>query len=264
MKKEDLEKAKIIEIEIMDYIDKICKKNKITYYLFWGTLLGAIRHKGFIPWDDDIDIAMLPEDYKKFLEVMEKEISNQYYLQNIDTTKYCNFTFSKIRKYHTTMVEEELNYLPFGKGINVDIFPLYKYPTSKLGKMLFNWRFRLANILLNRDVRLSGVKGKIINFTLHLIPRNLTNKIIIRKLNQLLSYNKEYDEYYVRQGKSFNKNCFDSVLIPFEKKKYLAPKGYDEILTKLYGDYMTPPPPDKRCGHSNKMLVSFTKEYDEL
>ena len=265
MKKDDLDKAKIIELEVMDYFDKICKKYGIKYYLFWGTLLGAIRHKGFIPWDDDIDVAMLPSDYIKFLEVMKNEKSDKYYLQNIDNTKYCNFTFSKIRKYKTTMVEAELNYLPFGKGINIDVFPLYKYPKSKLGKLRFGYRFRLANLLLNRDVKLSGFKGKMINIVLHLIPRKLNNKIIIRKLNKLLKYNKDFDEYYIRQGKVFNKEWFGFIKVPFEDKTYMAPEGYDGILTKLYGDYMTPPPKDKRYGHgAGKMIVSFTKEYDEL
>ena len=267
MKKEDLDKAKKIELEVMDYLDKICKKYDIKYYLFWGTLLGAIRHKGFIPWDDDIDVAMMPDDYNKFLEVMKNENSDKYYLQNIENTKYCNFTFSKIRKYKTTMVEEELNYLPFGKGINVDIFPLYKYPKNKLGQMRFNYRFRLANLLLNRDVKLGGIKGKLIHCFLHLIPRSLNNKIIIRKLNKLLKYNKDFDEYYIRQGKLFKKEWFsEDITLPFEDKKYKAPSGYDGILTRLYGDYMTPPPKDKRYGHGDggKMLVSFTKEYDEL
>ena len=91
VKDKDLAKIKIIELEIMDYIDKICKKYDIKYYIFWGSLLGAIRHKGFIPWDDDIDIAMLPDDYKKFLEVMENEKSDKYYLQNIFNTKYYIF-----------------------------------------------------------------------------------------------------------------------------------------------------------------------------
>ena len=75
----DLDKVKKIELEVLDYFVDICKKNKLTYYLFWGTLLGAIRHNGFIPWDDDIDVVMPPEDYLRFLEIMACEKSDDYY-----------------------------------------------------------------------------------------------------------------------------------------------------------------------------------------
>ena len=80
---------------------------------------------------------MKPEDYIKFLDVMKNEENDIYYLQNIENTKYYSCIFSKIRKYHTTMVEEEFNYLPYKKGINVDIFPMYRYPKNKLSRMKF-------------------------------------------------------------------------------------------------------------------------------
>lgn len=261
----DLEKIKKVELEVMDYFVEICKKYDLTYYLFWGTLLGAVRHSGFIPWDDDIDVVMPPDDYMKFLKVMEKETSDKFYLQNVYTEKHVTYFFSKIRKYHTTMVETNLNYLPFKKGINIDIFPLIPYPNSKLGRFLFMYRFRLVSLLVNRDVKLSGIKGKIINLFLHLIPLGLCNKIVIHKMEKLINYKGDFNEYRVYYYKGFDKNWFNKTDLPFEDKKYSAPARYDEILTKLYGDYMTPPPKDKRYGHGNgNIIVSFDKEYDEL
>ena len=264
MNDEELKKAKKIELEIMDYFVDICKKNNLTYFLFWGTLLGAIRHNGFIPWDDDIDVVMPPEDYIKFLEIMQNEKNDMYYLQNIYNTKYCNCQFSKIRKYHTTMVEEELNYLPFKKGINIDVFPLLKYPESKLGQIIFMYRYRLAYLLLNRDVK-GGIKNKLINGLVHLIPRSLINKIIIRNFNKLIKYKGDFKEYRVYQYNGFDKEWFSMQKHQFEDRVYTIPKEYDKILTELYGDYMTPPPKDKRYGHGKgKMIISFTKEYDEM
>ena len=264
MKNNDLEKIKQTEMEVMDYIVKVCKKYNITYYLYFGTLIGAIRHKGFIPWDDDIDIVMKPDDYMKFLDMIEKENNDKYYLQNFYNTKRYCFIFSKIRKLHTTMVEEDWNYLPFKKGINVDIFPMYKYPKSRLGKIRFMYRYKLVSLLLNRDVKLPGVKGKVINIILHLIPRSICNKIVIRKHNKMLKYNKDFDEYFTDDFR-FDKNWFEPIIVPFEDRKYVAPADYDKILTRQFGDYMTPPPKEEQVGHGGgKLILSFTKDYDEM
>lgn len=264
MNEEELKKAKEIELKMLDHFVEICNKHNLTYYLFWGTLLGAVRHKGFIPWDDDIDVVMQVEDYKKLLKVIENELGSEYYIQNIYNTKYCIYPFTKIRKYHTTMVEKELNYLPFKKGICIDIFPLLKYPESKIGKLIFQYRYRLAFLLLNRDIRKKGFKNKLIYYILHLIPRNLCNKIIIRKLEKLQNYNGNFNEYRVYQDKGFDKTWFDKEKIQFEKSKYIVPKEYDKVLKRLYNDYMTLPPVEKRYGHGEgKMIIDFEKDYDE-
>ena len=117
MSNEDLNKLKKIELEVMEYYNEICQKHNLTYYIFYGTLLGAVRHSGFIPWDDDIDVLMPIDDYKKLLNILKNDKHDKYYVQNIFNTKYCTYNFTKIRKYHTTMVEKELNYLKFKKGI---------------------------------------------------------------------------------------------------------------------------------------------------
>ena len=264
MNEKDLAKVKKIELEVMNYFIDICNKNNLTYYLFYGTLLGCIRHKGFIPWDDDIDVAMPPEDYLKFLDIMQKEKSDKYYLQNINNTKYCSFIFSKIRKYHTTMVEADLNYLPFKKGINIDIFPLIKYPKTRWKQIVFKYRFRLAALLVNRDIKETGIK-EIVYKLMHILPRKVINNIVIHKMNKLLNYQGDFLEYRVVHYQGFDKEYFKKKKMPFEKEDMIVPKEYDKVLTKLYGDYMTPPPEDKRYGHGEgKLILSFDKEYDEL
>ena len=98
-----------------------------------------------------------------------------------------------------------------------------------------------------------------------LIPRNIVNKIVNKKIKKLLEYNKEFEEYRIIHSMGFNKEWFEKIDIPFENKKYCAPKEYDSILTRLYGDYMTLPPVNERYGHGKgDILLSFDKEYDEL
>src|SRR5690554_4796206 len=93
----NLKAIQSIQVEILLEIDRICKKNDIRYQLFAGTLLGAVRHKGFIPWDDDIDLAMLREDYDKFIQVCKYDLDNKYFLQTYETDPQYTFTFGKVR-----------------------------------------------------------------------------------------------------------------------------------------------------------------------
>ena len=126
MNDNDLYKLKSEEIKILDYFVDICDKNNLHYYLMYGTLLGAVRHKGFIPWDDDIDVCMPPEDYQQFLRIFKND--DRFFLQTVQTDKYYHTLFAKIRENHTCMIEKENTYMPIHKGINIDIFPLIPYP----------------------------------------------------------------------------------------------------------------------------------------
>ena len=121
--KEELKKAKKIMVNILLELDKICKKNKICYWLDSGSLLGAVRHKGFIPWDDDIDICMLNEDYKKFLEIAKKNLDSNIFLDNKETDKYAYFDFLKLRDRNSKYIEKkQTDKELFHQGIFIDIF----------------------------------------------------------------------------------------------------------------------------------------------
>lgn len=112
-----------IELEMLLEVDRICKKYNIRYFLVAGTLLGAIRHKGFIPWDDDIDICMPVEEYRKFCKVAKTDLKKEYFLQNSDTD-FSNRWFSKVRKNNTTCIEKGYEKSKIHQGIWIDIFPL--------------------------------------------------------------------------------------------------------------------------------------------
>ena len=126
MNNKKLRKVQMVEVEILDEIDRICKKNNIKYFLVGGTLLGAVRHGGFIPWDDDIDLGMLREDYEKFIDICinSDELDKKYFMHSDETDSDYWLPFIKIRKNNTTFDEKVIKNCDTHKGIYVDIFPM--------------------------------------------------------------------------------------------------------------------------------------------
>ena len=137
-----LRKAQLREVEILVEIDKICRKHNIKYWIDFGTLLGAVRHKGFIPWDDDLDICMLSEDYKKFLTIAPQELPEWLFIQNNDTDPSYRRSICKIRDLNSFFVEQYDDFsAPYKKGIFIDIFEIIEYPkvSKKLLRHLSKW-----------------------------------------------------------------------------------------------------------------------------
>ena len=130
MKKLTLDEVKKIQLEILAYIDSFCKKNNISYFINYGTLLGAVRHKGFIPWDDDIDISMDREHYNMFIEKFNQD-SSKYKILSLDTDKAYFNNFIKVVDT-TTKIVDNRNYKTFSCGVFVDIFPMDKFNDKKI------------------------------------------------------------------------------------------------------------------------------------
>lgn len=130
MKKITIEEAKKIELDILSYIDDFCKKNNIEYFINYGTLIGAVRHKGFIPWDDDIDISMTRENYDKFIEYYKNDKS-KYKLLALETNKHYFNNFAKIVD-STTRIDNTRIYKSYPSGIFIDIFPMDSFADKKI------------------------------------------------------------------------------------------------------------------------------------
>ena len=257
MEKYDTKKLKEYEVKILDKLVEICEKHDIEYFLAYGTLLGAVRHKGFIPWDDDIDVYMKPSDYYKFKSVMASNKEEGYFYQALETEKYHSLTFSKLRMNNTSVIEEKLKKEDIHNGIYIDIFPLLPFfDDDKLNKKFFS-RMKLLNLLIEADLKDRskynhyGRFGKVMSKIFKLIPRRIRNILARNLLKKILLPSDEYNKYICM----FDNNVFDKKLfsestdVEFEGKKYTSPKNYDKYLTDIYGDYMTPPPVDKRYGH---------------
>lgn len=256
-----LKKLHIVEVEILDEIDRVCKKNNIEYFLIGGTLLGAIRHKGFIPWDDDLDVGMTRENYEKFINIAPNELDSKYYLDNFKTNTNCYLPFSKIRKNNTTMDEKVTKNFNNHKGIFVDIFPFDKL------KDKFSFFTKLRVTIIRAIIETVFVKKKIyptykkcrypfLSFILSMFSCNTLFKI--QEKLCIKDNNKNNAKYYAGLVGSyaFRKECFlEKELFPlveveFEGKEYPAFKNYDSFLTSVYGDYMKLPPREQRVNHS--------------
>ena len=255
MEKRVLKKLQSTELDILNEIDRICKKNNIKYFLIYGTLLGAVRHNGFIPWDDDIDIGMLQEDYIKFIEIASSELNDKYLLDCEKTNKNYYLPFTKVRNKLTSFEEKSnINYNG-NKGIWVDIFP-FGYTKYKKINTVMKLKFKVLGVLYgcliekNLNLNNCGFKAKLVSkiltkhFTLKLI-NTLTLKS--KKTNNLVLYNTPM---------IFDKNdFFPTNYLKFESYNFSVPNNYNKILRELYGDYKKLPPVNQRQTHNPLKIV---------
>lgn len=261
----EIKEVQKAQLDILIEFDRICKKNNIKYQLFAGTLLGAIRHKGFIPWDDDIDVCMLREDYDKFLTVCNKDMKNEYFLQTYNSDPNYIMQFAKLRKNNTIFLERVTANCDIHHGVYIDIFPLDDVrPNTLMGnfqqKLLYGiGRINLTRIkylCVNADNILHRSGRLAMHYFMKLIPRKLTNSMH-RKLF-LMFYNRTNFVSHLTNGASakrlkkymMKKNEFyNTIEAEFEGRKFPIPQNYDEVLRNLFGNYEKLPPIEEQEPH---------------
>jgi len=247
-----LRKAQFRMLEILDVFVDICEKHRIDYWLHAGTALGAYRHKGFIPWDDDLDVAVLKKDYKKLCTILEKELPVNLKLQTRKTDKNFRFFYAKIRDLNSIFYENIGEEYKF-RGIFIDIFPLVNVPSRLLKKILDSilqspYSYARSNVLIKKIRYL---------IMMMLIPlANLTVAISSVFINNSKSGFLLYN-YGIRTRHGFQLSCFYPIAkITFEGKKYNVPGDIEGYLSDHFGnDYMTIPPKDKRRMHANSIAI---------
>lgn len=254
MKPLDMDSVKKIEIEMLSFIDQICRENNIKYFLDSGTLLGAIRHQGFIPWDDDVDIALFREDYDKLVSLLKNH--PKYRAITYDNSTY-TFPFAKIIDTTTWVKIEKFNVYS-DLGIYIDLFPIDNIPDSNLKrKIFFNkiWFGRKAiNYVTVEDKSLltKFYQKQLKKIFDYIGYRNINNFIDseCRKYTTVKSNNITTILGSFKKEKILEKEWFsDMKYVKFENLKLPIPIGYDKYLKVLYGDYMKLPPVEEQCGH---------------
>ena len=265
------------ELTILKDIKKVCDRYKIRYYISGGTLLGAVRHQGFIPWDDDIDIMMPYEDYQRFLEVAQEELGDQYFVQNSETDPSYSFAYTHVRKNNTAVLRDWDFAVRTHHGAWVDINPLVRVRGNR-DRRIKNSLLKVCYFLIMNDhsfsvseswlverssiwmVRLIKLARKIPKSIRSRIRKWILSKIIHEKRGKFISF------IWTRLSVPIPADAYEGepVMLPFEDDEYPAPRGYEQFLSLSYGDYMTPPPPENRNGgHGDYVVIDLEHDWAE-
>jgi len=240
MDAESLKHAHNIMFQILKEFDRICKKHNLVYWLDFGTLLGAYRHKGFIPWDDDLDVGMPREDYDKFLKLAKDELNEKYFLQTRENDgHYLNF-FAKIRDRNSTFIDawEEDKDIQYHQGVYIDIFPAMRVSKSTLQNRFFRALVYTSKLTHNRKIRI-----------------DFLTKPLIKMINH---YEDRQGEYLISSAETMHylkpvkiDDIFPLEMCEFEAEKFPVPKRSDVYLRAIFGDdFMVLPSEENRVSHS--------------
>lgn len=265
-------KLKEVQIEILDEIKRVCAEKKINFFLDSGTLLGAVRHKGMIPWDDDIDLGMLREDYEKFADIASA-LDDRFFYQSWNSDTNYGLPYAKVRKKNTHFVERANMGSGQNDGIFVDIFPYDNYPDSRVKRVIYRQTlYLISKLLLSKCdyvvwMKDNGKKNsfkKAIYSILKGVSKIFSKKQLIFWYNKIVTMcNKKDTDYYVPQAGDgqykrwiLPKKCFESFIeLEFENELYPCPQNYDLYLKTFYGDYMTLPPLEERISKHNVIQI---------
>ena len=264
MDQETISKLRSVMIEILDEFIRICDENKLSYFLHAGTLLGAVRHKGFIPWDDDIDVAMPREDYEKFLDIYYKLENTDYYVlsdRSPENTSYYYTPFAKLCKKGTVFadsIREPDEY----SGIYIDIFPFDKcllflapLQTKLINYVLLFSKFKSQMYMPQKKYKI--IIGRILFFFIskHFII-TFYRKLFLLFNNYKTRYISFFSGFYGYKRESHKyRTVFPLSKIEFEGKYYCAPCNYDLFLKEMYGNYMELPPVEQRVTHNPEYII---------
>ncbi len=263
---DELRQMQLIQTEMLHVVHKICMKHKIKYIMDAGTLLGAVRHKGFIPWDDDIDIRMLRKDYEKFCKVWENESAKEnYFLQNYKTDENYVWQYGRILKNGTRYVRLGKEHLKQKDGVYLDIFVCDGVPNNKFLRKIHNLLTMFCRKSMYAKVAYlteKDKKKKLVYSFIRFVPKKAVFAIY-NGLGKIFNENNcksigSYGWHADKDNKGFEKRWFTNLTkVEFEDGKFLAPKDYDGFLKYSFGDdYMQLPPEEQRFA---KAFTSYFK-----
>lgn len=269
---DSLRRLQLTQLSILQVVDSFCSENHIRYSLYAGTLLGAVRHHGFIPWDDDLDICMERSEYDRFLKAWEQKKPAGYLLQNKENTPGFTQSFSKVRKEHTTFLQEEWESGRYHTGIFIDVFPIDRIPKSIVKRFRFQWTCMHYQLLCREFAPPKACfPVKIVSQIILLGSRTGWRKL---KREQDLAYIKSFGESNLSQVAI---ETLGTMRVPlpsnltdhftkciFEHQEFPVFSEWDEYLRRKYGDYMTLPPESERKWKHHPIILDFEHDYNEL
>lgn len=258
-------------LEVMKFIDAVCRKNGIVYYIMGGTALGAIRHGGFIPWDDDLDIFMTPAEYTKFKVAMKKESNPKFILQEWRTVERY-LEYAKVRMNRTTFIEANFkDRKDLHQGIYVDIMILHKVPESNFIQKLVYYESKFVTLyaLSQRNWKPKNKGQAIVLNMLKVLPCHLIAKLCYHRIYKYDDRKDNFKYCYWITPAKFHSGLFDKsffeqpVDIPFEDTVLYGSKHIKEYLEYRYGNYMKLPSKEQQQAAVHAMIFDTKKNYTE-
>lgn len=244
--------------KILEYLIEICEENNLTYFMYGGSLIGAVRHKGFIPWDDDIDVIMFREDFEKLNKILEKNIDDKYRFMNVLNEESYHHTWGRLMLKNTLFKEWWADQVDYTPNIYIDIFILDNVPNNKFKKFIHRWTCYFLNffsscafIKYENDSKIKQIIQRTIYYTVKILPISpySIKKKCVKSFTQYQCENCEEICDFPSSGImpiSFRTDWFPLKKVKFEDIKVNIPNNYDKILKLEYGEYMELPPKESR------------------
>lgn len=267
----DLRRLQLLQMDILKELTRVCKKHNFIFYIMNGTCLGAIRHKGFIPWDDDIDAGMYAEDFDELIKC-KNDFSKGFFLQTIETDPEFKTMIARIRMDGTTLIEKDRINEDIHQGVFIDIYPLFGYPHNPIKQQIRSWESLLYRLLLAGEPpknhgRCVANIGKAL---LNIIPKDKQRQIVDIIHKKLRS--EERDSKYVAFLYGMDVHLFSTIkyerswfgkptMVNFEDMILPAPTDYDSYLKIRYNDYMKLPPKEKQNSYHDFEFVDLDNDY---
>lgn len=254
-------------LQLLCEFDRICRKHGLKYMLFAGTALGAARHKGFIPWDDDIDVAMLRSEYDRFMELAPQELDTGTYFLQKEFSEHWPMFFSKLRVNNTACIERYIPKDPLvHQGVYIDIFPI-----DNLGKKSISQRLQFAasKVVIAKSLDRRGYltdckRKKVFMWLCRLLPLKPMLSITQRRKEN----DSEMVHSFLAAASKYGKNIYprswftELTEMTFEGNRFPVSAHYDEMLTRIYGDYMVMPTEEDRARKVHGEIVDLEHSYE--
>lgn len=268
-----LRKLQLTQLEILKVFDRFCREHDLKYSLYAGSLLGAVRHKGFIPWDDDLDVCMPRADYDRFIDLWTKDPVAGFVLQNKENSRCFDQSFTKLRKDHTTFLQNKREIGNHHTGIFLDVFPMDRIPNGKWNRAVFRMRCMVYQLMTRGFVppRGNGLVRLGSGILLKCVPKGARPKLRARLLRRITRNNEDtaletvFIETMATVGRPHTSCLADGyVELPFEDSEFPCFAKWHEYLTCKYGDYLRFPPEEERVWKHCPMILDFEHNYEEL
>lgn len=261
-----IERIHHVELATLAHFDQLCHELQLPYFLMGGSLLGAIRHHGFIPWDDDVDVGLLREDYDRFLAQAPAALANtHYFLQTPASDENYALSYAKILD-RNTYIEEKRNVNNARKGIFIDVFPLDRIPTDVTAQREQLGKFQLLNTRILLQLRYHLVDNPLRKLQSPLKPEQLAAVADLKAQREVVMTQYQSDDALLQVKNlasqyAYEKEIYqvselsDLINVPFEQLTVQVPKNYDDILTRLYGDYRQLPPENQQTEKHLELVI---------